>query len=222
MIALQYSRIYSLMGKAGTCLLPLLLCLIPLWGSAQSGRTGAAGPEGAFHAAANHYIAGQQQEALQTVEKGLRQYPDDQKLQALHQKLKQQQQQQQKNQQQQQNEQQNEKNQQSEQQQKSSAGQQSEEDLNQQGQEKDQPSEQQQQETQQQQQREAGEGEEGEEKEMQARDPQGEINKRLQEMNISPEKAKMLLEAMKSNEIQYLQQKQRQPARRQKSDKPDW
>ncbi|AHM62606.1 hypothetical protein D770_21795 [Flammeovirgaceae bacterium 311] len=206
---------------AGNCLLPLLLCIAPLLGSAQVPGTGATGAEGAFHAAANHYIAGQQQEALQAVEKGLRQYPSDQKLQALHQKLKQQQEQQ-KNQQQQQNEQQNEKNQQSEQQQKSSAGQQSEEDLNQQGQDKDQQSEQQKQDAEQQQQREAGEGEEGEEQEMQARDPQGEINKRLQEMNISPEKAKMLLEAMKSNEIQYLQQKQRQPARRQKSDKPDW
>ncbi|WP_224995205.1 hypothetical protein [Cesiribacter sp. SM1] len=220
MIAIQSISINSLIRKLILSLLPAMLFLLPLMGSAQSGRAATSGPEGAFHAAANHYIAGQQQEALQTLEQGLRQYPNDQKLQALHQKLKQQQQQQQQ-QEQQQNEQQN---QQSQQQQKSSAGQQSEEDLNQQGQEKEQPGEQQQQnaEEQQAQQREANEGEEGEEREVQARDPQGEVNKRLQEMNISPEKAKMLLEAMKSNEIQYLQQKQRQPSRRQKSTKPDW
>lgn len=197
---------------AGTFLLFMLCCCAPYPAQAQQ-----SGAEGAFHAAANQFIAGQQQEAQQTVEQGLRQYPNDAKLQALHQKL-QQQQQQNKNKKQEQEE---EQDQQSQQQQQDAGGEQSEEDLNQQGEQKDQQGDQQKPQEQEQQ-REAGEGEEGEAQETQARDPQGEVEKRLQEMNISPEKAKMMLEAMKSNEIQYLQQKQRQPARRQKSDKPDW
>ncbi len=189
-----------------------LCCSLPLLSMGQQ-----SGAESAFHAAANQFIAGQQQEALQTVEQGLRRYPNDAKLQALHQKLQQQQQDQKQDQQENKDQ-----NQQSQQQQQDAGGEQSEEDLNQQGEQKEQQSDQQKAEEQQQQQREAGEGEEGEEQEMQPRDPQGDVEKRLQEMNISPEKAKMMLEAMKSNEIQYLQQKQRQPARRQKGDKPDW
>lgn len=204
--------------KAGIGLFSLLLCLFLLHATAQTRSAGTGGPDGAFHAAANHYIAGQQQEALKTVERGLRQYPNDAKLQALHQKLQQQQQQQNKNQEQNKSEKQD---QQSQQQQKSAGGQQSEEDLNQQGEQKKQPGDQQKQDPNQQQQRESDDGE-GKEQQMQAADPNGEVEKRLQEMNISPEKAKMILEAMKSNEIQYLQQKQRQPARRQKSNKPDW
>lgn len=200
--------------KAIGALLLLCLCMLSPEVGAQAQPRGA---EATFHNAANQYIAGQQQEALQTVERGLRQYPNNPKLQALHQKLTQQQQQQQNKQEQNQSQNQN---QQSEQQQKSSAGEQSEEDLNQQGEEKEQASEQESQEEQEQR-RESEDGE-GEEQEVQERDPQGEIEKRLQEMNISPEKARMILEAMKSNEIQYLQQKKRQPARRQKSDKPDW
>lgn len=45
---------------------------------------------------------------------------------------------------------------------------------------------------------------------------------KLEEMNISEEKAKMILEAMKNNEIQYLQQNRRKAKERQKSGKPDW
>lgn len=191
----------------------MLFCTLCLSAVGQQ----ASGPNLIFNSAANHYIAGQQQQALQTVEKGLRQYPTDRKLQSLHQKLQQQQQQQ--NNEQEQNDKQ-ENNQQSEEQQKSAAGEQSDEDLNQQGEKKEQAGEGEKQDKKEQQ-RESEDGE-GEEQEAQARDPQGEVDKRLQEMNISPEKAKMMLEAMKSNEIQYLQQKQRQPARRQKSDKPDW
>lgn len=191
-----------------------LLCMLPLGATAQQG-----GAAGAFHAAANHYIAGEQQDALKTVEQALRKYPNDARLQALHKKLTEQQQQQQNPQENQDKKQ--DQNQQSKQQQKSSAGEQSEEDLNQQGQKKEQPSDQQKEGEKQEQQRESDDGK-GEERQAQARDPKGEVEKRLQEMNISPEKARMMLEAMKSNEIQYLQQKQRQPARRQKSDKPDW
>jgi len=57
---------------------------------------------------------------------------------------------------------------------------------------------------------------EGEEKEM----PQQSDN--MKEMKISEEKAKMILEAMKNNEIQYFQQNKRKPTKRKDSGKPDW
>ncbi|MDH5368248.1 MAG: tetratricopeptide repeat protein [Cyclobacteriaceae bacterium] len=44
----------------------------------------------------------------------------------------------------------------------------------------------------------------------------------MKEMKISEEKAKMILEAMKNNEIQYFQQNKRKPTKRKDSGKPDW
>ena len=41
-------------------------------------------------------------------------------------------------------------------------------------------------------------------------------------MNISEEKARMILEAMRNNEIQYIQQQRRKATERPKSGKPDW
>ncbi len=45
---------------------------------------------------------------------------------------------------------------------------------------------------------------------------------KLEQMNISEEKAKMILEAMKNNEIQYIQQQRRKPTKAPQSGKPDW
>lgn len=58
---------------------------------------------------------------------------------------------------------------------------------------------------------------EGEEKSI----PQS-ISDKLKEMNLSPEKAQMILEAMKNSEIQYIQQNKRKPTKRKDSSKPDW
>ncbi len=48
------------------------------------------------------------------------------------------------------------------------------------------------------------------------------ISDKLKEMKISEEKAKMILEALKNNEIQYYQQNKRKPTKRKDPDKPDW
>ena len=48
------------------------------------------------------------------------------------------------------------------------------------------------------------------------------IEQKLQEMNISPEKAEMILEAMKNGEIQYIQQQKRKPTEKPDKGKPDW
>jgi len=45
---------------------------------------------------------------------------------------------------------------------------------------------------------------------------------KLKEMKISEEKAKMILEALKNNEIQYIQQNRRKPSKRKDPNKPDW
>jgi tetratricopeptide (TPR) repeat protein len=45
---------------------------------------------------------------------------------------------------------------------------------------------------------------------------------RLQEINMSDEKAKMILDALKNNEIQYYQQLQKKPSKKPDNSKPDW
>lgn len=78
-----------------------------------------------------------------------------------------------------------------------------------------------------------GEQKEGEQQQEQQGEekPEGEENKdnqqmstkeKLEQMNISEEKAKMILEAMKNNEIQYIQQQRRKPTKAPESGKPDW
>lgn len=64
------------------------------------------------------------------------------------------------------------------------------------------------------------EGEKSEEKEKEQ--PKPTPSDKLKEMNISEEKAKMILEAMKNNEIQYIQQNRRKATKKKESDKPDW
>lgn len=47
-------------------------------------------------------------------------------------------------------------------------------------------------------------------------------SEKLEQMKISEEKAKMILEAMKNQEIQYLQQNKRKATQPKSKDKPDW
>ncbi len=64
------------------------------------------------------------------------------------------------------------------------------------------------------------EGEKPEEKDKEQAQPTP--SDKLKEMNISEEKAKMILEAMKNNEVQYIQQNRRKATKKKSSDKPDW
>ena len=66
------------------------------------------------------------------------------------------------------------------------------------------------------------EGEEQENKDQEQKSPQQSTAEKLEEMNISEEKAKMILEALKNSEIQYIQQNRRKPTKRKDSNKPDW
>lgn len=101
---------------------------------------------------------------------------------------------------------------QQEQEQKDQQDQQQQENKDQEGKEDEQRQNQEQQEQ---------EGKEGEEQE-QEKTPQQQTADKLKEMNISEEKAKMILEALKNNEVQYIQQNRRKPTKKKESGKPDW
>lgn len=71
--------------------------------------------------------------------------------------------------------------------------------------------------------KEEGENEDGEEQESEKEPtPEEQMQQKLEEMNISEEKAQMILEAMRNNEVQYLQQQRRKATKRPESGKPDW
>lgn len=74
----------------------------------------------------------------------------------------------------------------------------------------------------QQEQQQPQEGEENEDQKEQEEQQAPSPSDKMQEMNISEEKAKMILEALKNSEIQYIQQNRRKPTKRKDSDKPDW
>lgn len=91
-------------------------------------------------------------------------------------------------------------------------------------QEKQEQEKQEQQDQNQEQKQEQEEGQENEEQKEgeQKEDPMEKLMDKLKEMNIPLEKAQMILEAMKNNETQYVQQKKRKATERKRSDKPDW
>lgn len=49
-----------------------------------------------------------------------------------------------------------------------------------------------------------------------------EMNQRLQDMNITPEQAERILDAMNNAELRYIQQNQKKPTKRPDRSKPDW
>ena len=64
---------------------------------------------------------------------------------------------------------------------------------------------------------------EGEEEQEEQEKSQEEMTKeKLEEMGITEEKARQLLEAMRQSEIKYLQHQRRKPTKRPPSGKPDW
>lgn len=117
---------------------------------------------------------------------------------------------------QQQNEQQQNKDQQKKDQQSENKEQNEKQDQEQQQQDQNQKPEDQQQKQEQQPEQQSKENKDGEQQ-----PPQINPDK-LKEMNISEEKAKMILEAMRNSEIQYIQQNKRKGTKRPESTKPDW
>ena len=65
-------------------------------------------------------------------------------------------------------------------------------------------------------------GEENPENKKQQAQPIPSVAEKLKEMNLSEQKARMILEAMKNSEIQYIQQKQKKPTKRVDRSKPNY
>ena len=70
------------------------------------------------------------------------------------------------------------------------------------------------------------EGQKDEQSEKKGKEEEKESNEkrtqRLQQMNLTEEQAKTILDAMKSNEVQYLQQNKKKPTKKQDKGRPDW
>ncbi len=200
----------------GKIIFVLVLFIAPSTGFSQSA-------EASFHIASNQYIHGKMDQARMTLDAALARYPNDKKLRELRDQIKEEQQQNQPENQEQQEQQNNEK-QEGESKEKDEQGkdEQSEnsdkEEQNKEGEEKE--GDQEEKEADQQQQEEkAGEKEKNDEKKK--GDPNLDMNK-LRDMKIPEEKARMILEAMRMQEKQYLQQNRRKGTQPKDRSKPDW
>lgn len=191
-----------------------------------------------FHSSAQTYIDGDSRGAKSQLAEGLSKYPNDPKLNELNSKIKDEEQEDKKEQEENQEQEQNEQNQNGEEEnQENQEGenqeqeQQDQQEQNQQGDQEEQSEE----EKQQQQNQEGEESEEEQEQNQQQQDKEGEESDenspqnqppstadKLKEMNISEEKARMILEALKNNEVQYIQQNRRKSTKPKDKDKPDW
>ena len=173
-----------------------------------------------FNRAANEYIFKNEQIALNTIDAGLSQYPEDINLTNLKEKIEkdkqeqEQQKQQQQDQQNQEDQQKKEEEQQQKQEQEKKEEQQNQQDQEQQS-EEDENAEQKDQSQQ-------AKPEETEEDGKEMDKPPQSRGEKLEELNLTEEKARMILEAMKNNEIQYIQQNKRKATNKPDSNKPDW
>jgi Ca-activated chloride channel homolog len=66
------------------------------------------------------------------------------------------------------------------------------------------------------------EGEKKEDKDKDKKDIPPSVSQKLKDMQMSEQKAKMILEAMKNQEVQYLQQNKRKATKPKEAGKPDW
>ena len=180
------------------------------------------GAQAYFNTSANHYVQNRRDDALRSVQAGIQKYPNDQKLRALAEKLKDEKQKedQKRNQE---NKEQQEKEQQKKEQQKK------EQEQKEQKEQKDQQEKKDQQSKEEKKDQEAKDKKGGEQDNRENKDNKNEktenapqLSQKLQQMKMSEEKAKMILEAMKNQEIQYLQQNKRKATKPRDSGKPDW
>jgi hypothetical protein len=175
-----------------------------------------------FNTSANHYVQNKREEALRSVQAGIQKYPNDQKLRALADKLKEEKQKEDQKRNQENQEQQKKEQQKKEQQKKE----QQEKEQKEQKEQKDQDGEKSEEEKKDQEAKEKKDGQqdqrENKDDKNQKTDNQPQLSQKAQQMKISEEKARMILEAMKNNEIQYLQQNKRKATKPRESGKPDW
>jgi hypothetical protein len=185
-----------------------------------------------FHEGSNFFINGKTDLALRSVNEGLRQDPAHTKLQELKKLLEDKKKEEQKKEQEKKEQEKKQQEQQKKDQQKQEQQKKEQEKQDQQKQD-DQKKEEQEKKDQEQKKdedkKEKSDKEKAEEKKNQEQKEQDkkddlppEVKENLEKMKISEEKAKMILEALKNREVQYLQENKRKGTQRQPSDKPDW
>ncbi len=168
-----------------------------------------------FHQGSSHFIHKNTDQALASVNQGLRAEPSNQKLQQLKKLLEQEK----KDQQQKEKEQQQKEQQQKQQQQKKEQEKKEQEKKDQEKKEQDKKDEE----------KKNPEKKEPEQKEEKPEDkPEDkketppDMSEKLKQLQIDEQKARMILEAMKNQEIQYLQQNKRKASKPKDKNKPDW
>jgi hypothetical protein len=180
------------------------------------------GAQAYFNSSANLYVRDKKPEALRAVEEGMKKFPTDQKLKALAEKLKNEKQKEDQKRDQE-NKDQEQKEQEKKEQEKKDQQQKDQKDQKDQQQKDDQKSDE---EKKDQEAKDKKEGEQDQRKDEKNKSEKTEnspqLSKKLQEMKMSEEKAKMILEAMKNNEVQYLQQNKRKATKPRDRGKPDW
>ena len=191
-----------------------------------------------FHIASNQYIHEKTPEAKATLESALQRYPDDRKLKELRAKIKDdEKKEQQKKDEQKKQDQKNKEDQKKKEQEKKDQEKKDQQNKDQKDQQKK-DQEKKEQEKKEQEQKDQGKkdyekkddkkdqqnkNEESKDEQKKKDDKkQSEVASKLQEMKISPDKAKMILEAMKNQEVQYLQQNKRKASKPKDKGKPDW
>jgi Ca-activated chloride channel family protein len=192
-----------------------------------------------FHEASNYYVNNDLSNALNTVKEGLRQKPGDQKLEDLRKLLEKEKEKQKKDQEKKEQEKKEQQKQEKDQQKKDQEkkDQEKKEDQNKDDQQKkdqdkkDQDKKDQEQKDKEKQEQDKKDGKDKEQKEQKDQDDKKEpekkevppeVAKRLEQMKISEDKARMILEAMKNQETQYLQQNKRKATKSKDRTKPDW
>lgn len=176
-------------------------------------------PQEYFNKAADEYIYKNDQLALSTLNAGLTSYPGDVPLTNLKEKIEKEKQEQE---QEQQNQEQKEQNQEQQEQEEQEQKEQQQEEEQQQNQEQEQQESEESEDAEQKDQSEQAQQEETEEEGQEMEQPPQSRQEKLEELNLTEEKARMILEAMKNNEIQYIQQNRRKPTKKPDSSKPDW
>lgn len=190
-----------------------------------------------FNTAGNLYVNGKSPEALASVTEGMKKFPADAKLKALYDKLNEEKKDQDKKEQQQKQDQQNKDKEDKEKQDKEKEEQEKKEQEKKDQEKKDEDKKSKEQKDKEQQEKEQKEkdGKEKEKKDQQEQNKEEEkdnkkennnkspqLAEKLKDMKISEDKAKMILEAMKNQEVQYLQQNKRKSTKARDKGKPDW
>lgn len=217
----------------------LTTCLIAIASLPATAQTA----QSYFNTAANHYVQERRPEATAKAVEGLKKYPGDPKLKALLERMRQDEQEQQKKEKEKKEKEKKEQEKKDQEKKDQDQKNQDQKDQEKKDQEKkdQEKKEQEKKEQEQKDQEQKDKDKDGkEEKEKEQKDQQQkdskepdenqkkkdevppEVAKRLQEMKISEEKAQMLLDAMKNQEVQYLQQNKRKPTKPRDKGKPDW